>query len=81
LKKQQITTVFTMDEAVRLSDSGVLGISSIIDTWLSVRQQHAAKRFRRELLVIKKRGTGHAHGYLPFVIGSDGLKIESDVDG
>ena len=79
LKRKQITTVFTAEASGEPHDSG-LNISSIIDTWIELEWDRTQEPFHRRLLVRKKRGSGHAKGFVVFTIGDDGFSVESVTD-
>ncbi len=78
LKRQQITSVFTSEAA---EEGSGIGVSSIIDAWLSLGWAPEPDDFTRRLKVIKKRGSDHVKDYLHFEIGSNGVQFESGSDG
>ncbi len=80
LKRNQITTVLTEEQPASGPEHSALGVSSIIDTWLLLEWDRTQEPFCRRLSVRKKRGSGHAKGYLPYEIGPNGIKIESKHD-
>lgn len=52
-----------------------VGVSSLMDTWIVVRQlEHAGER-TRGIYVIKSRGMPHSHQMLEFVISDKGIDI------
>ena len=80
LKRKQITTVLTAEQMDRDLDERGLGISSIIDTWITLEWDRSHDRFRRQLWVVKKRGSGHTYGYVPYTIGAGGIEFTRGCD-
>ena len=76
LKANQITALFTTLTAggAPVEDSGV-GISSVIDTWLLVRDIESAGERNRGLYVLKSRGMPHSNQVREFVITSSGIDL------
>lgn len=76
LKSRQITAVFT---SLNSSDQkGVepdAGISSLIDTWLSVREVDAIGERNRSLFIMKSRGMPHSNQIREFILSSDGIQL------
>lgn len=83
LKMRQITALFNSlvaeDEA---ADQSVVGISSVIDTWISLRNiEHNGER-HRGLFILKARGMPHSNQIRSFHITDQGLQIgDMDVAG
>ena len=80
LKSGQITGVFVSvisgDQAL---DQSVVGISSLIDAWISLRNlEHNGER-HRGLFILKSRGMAHSNQIRSFQLTSDGIKI-GDMD-
>lgn len=76
LKTNNITTLFTdaSPEGNLYADS-IVGISSLIDAWVSLRNtEHDGDR-RRELYILKSRGMSHSSQIRPFQITDRGIKI------
>ena len=63
LKSRGITTFFTslVSSSAQNDTSGEIGVSSLIDTWIVVREleEDAGKKRTRGLFIVKSRGTGH----------------------
>ncbi|GAC1394851.1 MAG: circadian clock protein KaiC [Polyangiales bacterium] len=52
-----------------------LGVSSLIDTWLEVRDLETAGERTRTLHILKSRGMPHSNQVREFVLGSDGIQL------
>ena len=83
LKSSQITglfvTVISGDEAANQS---VVGISSLIDAWISLRNLENNGERHRGLFVLKSRGMSHSNQIRSFELTDDGIKIgEMDLAG
>jgi circadian clock protein KaiC len=77
LKKNNITLLMTI---LYLNERGVefsYGISSIIDTWILLRNQETQGELNRELLIIKSRGMGHSNQIREFVLSSKGIQFKT----
>ncbi len=76
LKTHQITTLFTSltEPGISVEISSV-GVSSLIDTWLLVRDIEMAGERNRGLYVLKSRGMSHSNQIREFVITDRGLDL------
>ena len=76
LKAKQITAVFTslVGGMVPLEESEV-GISSIIDTWLVVRDVEVNGERIRALYVLKARGMAHSNQIREFLLTDQGIEL------
>jgi circadian clock protein KaiC len=76
LKGRQVTTLMTSmassNETLELSG---LGISSLIDTWITIRSIEANGERNRVIDVIKARGIGHSNQVREFVMTAKGLDL------
>ena len=76
LKSQQITCVFTSltggGKALEATDAGV---SSIVDTWLLLRDIELNGERNRAMYVLKSRGTAHSNQIREFVLTSRGVRL------
>jgi circadian clock protein KaiC len=77
LKTRNITCLMTVLYFPNLGLESFYGISSIIDTWISMRNNETHQTMNRELLVIKSRGMEHSNEAQKFSITSDGLSIQN----
>jgi circadian clock protein KaiC len=76
LKGEGITGFFTVltENGGRLETSDV-GISSIIDTWMLVRDIEVSGERNRGLYVLKARGMNHSNQIREFILSSKGIKL------
>lgn len=75
LKNKRITCLVTSLTGAQAGEQTELGMSSLIDTWIQVRDlEHAGER-TRGLFLIKSRGMGHSNQVREFVIGSHGIDL------
>ena len=75
LKARGITTVAsTLTDSVDEEGSQV-GVSSLVDTWLLLRNVETNGERNRLLFVIKSRGTAHSNQVREFVMSSEGLEL------
>ena len=73
LKSRQITALLT--SLTPIEQDSMVGISSIVDTWLQVRNyEHNGERTRM-LYILKSRGTAHSNQVREFVMSSEGVKL------
>ena len=80
LKSNQITGLFvSVISGAEAADQTVVGISSLIDTWISLRNLESNGERHRGLFVLKSRGMAHSNQIRSFELTSDGIKI-GDID-
>ncbi len=79
LKSSGITTFFTslVSAAAANDTSGEIGVSSLIDTWIIVREleEGTSKKRIRGLFIVKSRGTGHDSDVHKLILSDDGIKL------
>ena len=76
LKSQGITAVFTSLTGAELySESREIGISSLMDTWINVRNLESAGERNRGLYVLKSRGMSHSNRVREFILTDHGIKL------
>ena len=76
LKTEQITTFFTsLTEASDSPDQSEVGISSLIDTWLSLRNVERAGERNRALHILKSRGMAHSNQVREFCLSDRGIDL------
>ena len=79
LKSKSITGVFTslVSSTAQNYTSGEVGVSSLIDTWLVVREleEEAGTRRTRGLYIVKSRGMGHSSDVHKLVLSNAGINI------
>jgi circadian clock protein KaiC len=79
LKMEGITAVFTSltSTGARVEQSEA-GVSSLIDTWIALRDVEREGRLSRALCVLKSRGMPHSHDIREFRITRRGIDIGED---
>ncbi len=79
LKSNGITSFFTslVSSSAQNDTSGEIGVSSLIDTWIVVREleEDAGKKRIRGLFIVKSRGTGHESDVHKLILSDDGIKL------
>ncbi len=79
LKSQGITGVFTslVSSTAQNDTSGEIGVSSLIDTWIVVREleENAGRRRTRGLYIVKSRGTGHSSDVHRLLFSDNGIQL------
>jgi len=77
LKAKRITAMFThLTHGGSHTEATDVGISSIIDTWLLVRDIELGGERNRGLYVLKSRGMKHSNQIREFLITSEGIRLE-----
>jgi circadian clock protein KaiC len=76
LKMQQITSLFTsLTSGGALLDQSEVGVSSLMDAWLVVRNLESSGERNRALYVLKARGLAHSNHVREFLISRRGLDL------
>ena len=76
LKARKITAVFThLTAGGNAWESTDVGVSSLIDTWLLMRDIELAGERNRGLYVLKSRGMPHSNQIREFVITANGIDL------
>jgi circadian clock protein KaiC len=76
LKMQQITAVFTtLTPGHGTLEETEVGISSLIDTWLLVRDIEVGGERNRGLYILKSRGMAHSNQVREFVVTERGIRL------
>jgi len=77
LKERQITAFFThLTSGGTALEATEVGISSIIDTWLLVRDIEVGQERRRGLYILKSRGMKHSNQVREFRITANGVRLD-----
>jgi circadian clock protein KaiC len=79
LKSKGITGFFTSLVSVTAYNytSGEVGVSSLIDTWIVVRElEDEDKRRIRGLYIVKARGTSHSSDVYRLILSDDGIDLK-----
>jgi circadian clock protein KaiC len=79
LKSEGITGVFTslVSSSAPNYTSGEVGVSSLIDTWIVVREleENVGRKRIRGLYIVKSRGMGHSSDIHKLVLSDDGISL------
>ncbi|HZL68581.1 MAG TPA: circadian clock protein KaiC [Candidatus Limnocylindrales bacterium] len=79
LKSNGITAFFTslVSSTAQNDTSGEIGVSSLIDTWIVVREleENEGKRRVRGLYIVKSRGMGHSSDVHKLILSDDGISL------
>jgi circadian clock protein KaiC len=77
LKAQQITTLFTsLTHGGSALEQSEAGISSLIDTWLLMRDIELGGERNRGMYVLKSRGMVHSNQIREFVLTDHGIELK-----
>ena len=75
-KKREITALFTsLTEGGNPIEATDVGVSSLIDTWLLLRDIETQGERNRGLYVLKSRGMAHSNQIREFLITNDGVRL------
>lgn len=76
LKSNQITALFTSYTSEEdTPDQTIVGVSSLIDAWLSLRNLESNGERHRGLFVLKSRGMAHSNQIRSFHLTDDGIQL------
>jgi circadian clock protein KaiC len=75
LKMEGITTLFTCLIFGQHQDLTEIGVSSFMDTWITVQDIESGGERNRGLYVIKSRGMAHSNQVREFVLSSEGVRL------
>ncbi len=78
LKQSQITAVFTSATSMECSsmpDDAEIGVSSLMDTWLLLRNVEFNGERNRTLYVMKSRGMKHSNQVREFIVSDSGIDL------
>ncbi|NTU47781.1 MAG: circadian clock protein KaiC [Syntrophobacteraceae bacterium] len=77
LKAKQVTSLFTSltspSDALEQSD---VGVSSLMDTWIVLKNIEGQGERNRGLTIVKSRGMAHSNQFCPFRLSDKGFFIE-----
>ncbi len=77
LKNRGVTTLFTsLTEAEHAEEQSEAGISSLIDTWLLLRNAEADGERNRLLFILKSRGMAHSNQVREFLLTDNGIQLK-----
>ncbi len=75
LKMEGITALFTCLIVGQHEDLTDMGVSSLMDTWVTVRDIEGGGERNRGLYVIKSRGMAHSNQVREFMLTSNGVRL------
>jgi circadian clock protein KaiC len=75
MKTQGITAIFTSLTASGSMEASGAGVSSLMDTWLLLKNIEVGGERNRALYVLKSRGMDHSNQIREFVLTDDGLRL------
>jgi circadian clock protein KaiC len=76
LKGRQVTTFMTsLSESGGAPDQSEGGISSLIDTWMFMRDLELGGERNRGLYILKSRGMAHSNQIREFVLSNQGIEL------
>jgi circadian clock protein KaiC len=75
LKKDQITAVFTSLTGRGDDEDSQLGVSSLMDTWLLLRNVEFSGEHNRTIFVRKSRGMAHSNQVREFILSDSGIGL------
>jgi circadian clock protein KaiC len=84
LKTQQITGLVTCLTTPATREETDIGISSLIDTWIEVRDLEVAGERNRAIYLLKSRGMSHSNQVRELIISNSGVSLAdvfSSADG
>ena len=77
LKARQVTALFTnLTSGGNAWEKTDVGVSSLIDTWILLRDIELSGERNRALYVLKSRGMKHSNQIREFVIAPEGIRLE-----
>lgn len=83
LKSNQVTGLFiAVTSEGDESDQSVIGVSSLIDAWISLRNLENNGERHRGLFILKSRGMSHSNQIRSFLLTDEGIRLgEMDLAG
>jgi len=76
LKSKQITTMFTsLTDSRSPAEQTDVGVSSLMDTWLLLRDVELDGERNRAMYVLKSRGTAHSNQIREFLLTDQGIEL------
>lgn len=81
LKKKKITLLMTMSSMGIKDQEFSYSLSSVIDTFITIRNEETNGELNRVLLIVKSRGMAHSNQVREFSISSQGIKISDPYFG
>ncbi len=85
MKVRKILSLFTsLTPAIEAAESTRIGVSSLMDVWMLLRNQESNGERNRTLQIVKARGMKHSNQVREFVMSKDGihfLDVERNAEG
>lgn len=81
LKSRQITAVLTCLTGTSELEATEVGVSSVIDSWLLLRDIELGGERNRGLYVLKSRGTAHSNQIREFLLTEHGIELREVYSG
>ncbi|MCE5326437.1 MAG: hypothetical protein LLG01_08480, partial [Planctomycetaceae bacterium] len=82
LKNLGITAFFTsLTEGGGPAEQTEVGVSSLMDTWLLLRNVEAGAERNRLLFILKSRGMAHSNQVREFLLSDDGIQLKDVYSG
>jgi circadian clock protein KaiC len=77
LKQRLVTALFTSltDLTGDVSEGSMVGVSSLMDSWLQLRNVESNGERNRTMYIIKSRGTAHSNQVREFLLSDQGLHL------
>ena len=78
LKGHRISTLFTsltQEQPIAYNESSEEAVSSLVDTWIKVRNEESKGNRVRSLYIVKSRGMGHSSEVKDFIVTDLGIKM------
>lgn len=82
LKNRQITTLLTsLTSGGEVADATDIGVSSLMDTWIVLRDINGAGERSRRITIVKSRGMAHSNQFRQFRLTNNGFFLEDFSSG
>src|SRR5262249_34962037 len=81
LKSEGITTMMTSLTGHEAFESTEIGISSLVDTWILLRDIELGGERNRGVYVLKSRGMAHSNQIREFLLTSEGVRLRETYVG
>ena len=77
LKMEQVTTLFTsLTSGGTYLEQSEVGISSLMDTWMVLRDIETSGERNRGIMILKSRGMAHSNQVREFLLTDNGIMLE-----
>ena len=79
LKSQKITAVWTNLTTGDITEQTDVGISSLVDTWLLLRDVELGGERNRAMYILKSRGMAHSNQIREFILTDNGIQLPMSI--